>query len=163
MSEIAKETSTSIDGVIRPIRKSEPALETDADIAAIGEGVLAGTHPYLNWTHFAHCAATIHLLLNRPEWVLEDHMPDIIRTYNTAIGVANTERSGYHQTLTLFYIRAIRDFLQPGMTPARAMANLRQSPLRLREYVFDFYSREHLFSTTARVEWVEPDLKPLPF
>jgi hypothetical protein len=161
-----EQPATSIDGVIRPIKKSEPTFATDADIAAIGEGVLAGTHPYLNWTHLAHCAATLYLLLRKPEWVLEEKMPEIIRKYNSAIGVANTDTTGYHETLTIFYIRAIRDFLATegkGLGPAMALAALRQSPIGIREFVFDFYSREQLFSTTARREWVEPDIKPLTF
>jgi hypothetical protein len=124
--------STSIDGVIRPIRKSEPAIVTDADVAAIGEGVLSGTHPYLNWTHLAHCAATLYLLVQKPNWVLEEKMPDIIRNYNSAIGVANTDTTGYHETLTIFYIHAIRNFLATdgkSLGPAVALAALQKSPI----------------------------------
>jgi hypothetical protein len=166
MNSNPEKPSTSIDGVIRPIRKTEPAVASDQDIKAIGEGVLNGTHPYLNWTHLAHCAATLYLLQEKSDWVLEDKMPTIIRDYNDAIGVANTDRTGYHETLTIFYIRAIRDFLAAncqGLGPAEALAALQSSPLGIREFVFEFYSREHLFSVEARQEWVEPDIKPLPF
>ena len=31
-----------------------------------------------------------------------------------------------------------------------------------REFLLCFYSRERLMSERARVEWVEPDLAPLP-
>jgi len=166
MTSKSKLNSTAIDGSIRPIQKSEPALDNDHDIEMIGEGVLAGKHPYLNWTHLAHCAATVYLLKQRPDWRLEDEMPTIIRTYNEAIGVANTDRSGYHHTLTIFYIRAIRDFLETtgrGFGLAETVAVLRRSPLGQREYVFEFYSRAHLFSAAARTDWVEPDIKNFSF
>jgi hypothetical protein len=128
--------------------------------------VLSGTHPYLNWTHLAHCAATLYLLVQKPNWVLEEKMPDIIRNYNSAIGVANTDTTGYHETLTIFYIRAIRNFLATdgkSLGPAVALAALQKSPIGVREFVFDFYTHEQLFSVTARRQWVEPDIKPLPF
>lgn len=39
-------------------------------------------------------------------------LPDIIRTYNQATGVANTDSSAYHETITRASIRAARDFLE---------------------------------------------------
>ncbi len=141
-------------------------MASDVDVIAIGEGVMAGTHPYLNWTHLAHCATTIYLLRARQDLVLEDEMPSIIRSYNNTIGVANTDRSGYHHTLTIFYIRAVRAFLKAeceGLDLAETLSALRRSPLGLREYVFEYFSRDHLFTPMARAQWVEPDVKPLPF
>ena len=38
-------------------------------------------------------------------------MPGIIRTYNEAVGTANTDTAGYHETLTQLYIRGVRAFL----------------------------------------------------
>jgi hypothetical protein len=38
-------------------------------------------------------------------------MPKLIRTYNEATGVANTDTSGYHETITLVSIRAARSVL----------------------------------------------------
>ncbi len=159
-------SSTRLDGVIRPISKSEPPLATDGDIVRIGEAVLAGTHPYLNWTHLAHCATTIYLLRERPDMNLEAEMPKIIRRYNDAIGVANTPDSGYHHTLTLFYIGVIRKFLDDncmGLGLASAVDALRRSPIGKREFVLNYYSRDHLFNPATREQWVAPDLKPLPY
>jgi hypothetical protein len=52
-------------------------------------------------------------------WLLRDRggldvtaeMPRLIRTYNEATGVANTDSGGYHQTITLASIRAARSVL----------------------------------------------------
>jgi hypothetical protein len=158
--------STSIDGTPRSVVKSDPPLDTDADVAGVGEAVLAGTHPYENWTHMAHCAATIYLIHTQPDRDLAHDMPGIIRHYNDCIGVANTATTGYHETLTQFYLRAIRHLLAD--LPADAgladcVAALKNSPLAERDYVFRFYSRDVLFTPQARAQWVDPDVAPLTF
>ncbi len=163
---LPRATSTSIDGQIRPLAKSEPPLATDGDIEYLALAVMAGSHAYSNWTHLAHCALTVYLLRERPARDLERQMGEIIRNYNQAIGVANTARSGYHETLTIFYLRAIRDFLDgecAGLGLARSLARLRASPLGEREFVFTFYSRDRLFDPEKRGIWQEPDLRPLAF
>lgn len=158
--------STSIDGTPRSVVKSDPPHASDADVARIGEGVQAGTHPYEHWTHLAHCAATICLLRERGLDRLTHEMPAIIRRYNETVGVKNTPTAGYHETLTQFYLRAVANLLAtlPSETGlAECVAALKASPLAERDYVFGFYSRDRLFTATARAGWVEPDLKPLPF
>jgi len=157
---------TAIDGTPRSAVKRDPPLDTDAQIAAVGEAVLAGTHPYENWTHMAHCATTIYLLRRRPGTDLEQEMPGIIRRYNDAVGVENTEHSGYHETLTQFYLRAIHDLLKDlpeNAGLADCVAALKASPLAAREFVFRFYSPRHLFKPEARAGWAEPDRAALPF
>jgi len=162
----SRSASTGIDGTPRSVVKTDPPLASDAEVAAVGEAVLAGTHPYAQWTHMAHCATTIYLLRRQPARDLARDMPGIIRRYNEAIGVTNSATSGYHETLTQFYLRAIGDLLAglpDGTGLAASVAALKASPLAAREYVFGFYSRAHLFTPTARATWVEPDLAPLPF
>ena len=159
-------TSTSIDGQIRPLAKSEPPLASDGDIETLALAVLAGSHAYSNWTHLAHCALTVYLLRERPARDLERQIGEIIRNYNQAVGVANTARSGYHETLTIFYLRAIRAFLDrdcASLGLAKSFARLRASPLGEREFVFSYYSRARLFDPEKRGVWQEPDLHPLPF
>jgi hypothetical protein len=85
-----------------------------------------------------------------------------IKRYNAAHGVVATPTSGYHETLTLFWLRVVRSFLEGGRNEARSLVSLanelaasadRDLPLR-------HYTRERLFSPEARASWVEPDLKP---
>lgn len=158
--------NTSIDGTPRAVEKLDPPLSTDVEVRAVGRAVLAGTHPYVNWTHMAHCAATICLLMEGEVEDLDRQIGAIIRHYNECIGIANTSQSGYHETLTLFYLYALKDFIarQPeGSGPAAVVAALRNSPLAARDYVFGFYSREFLFTPEARAEWRAPDLAVPPF
>jgi hypothetical protein len=92
-------------------------------------------------------------------------MPDIIRGYNEATGGANTDTSGYHETITLASIRAARAFLveappQPLFVTCNALMHSR---LGTSEWLLEYWTRSRLFSVEARRKWLEPDIKRLPF
>jgi len=80
------------------------------------------------------------------------------------VGTANTETSGYHETITRFYVRVIEHFLLTAdrNAPFAELATQLLTVYGQRELPLQYYSRELLFSTQARLHWVEPDLKPLP-
>ena len=68
----------------------------------------------------------------------------------------------YHETLTVFWMRHVCAFLSDDFNEGRSLLDLanelaetadKRLPLR-------HYSRELLFSWEARLDWVEPDLKP---
>lgn len=84
------------------------------EIRAIGLGLVDRTLPKPAWTHAAHFAAALWLLACRPELEVSRAMPGIIRAYNQATGVANTDTSGYHERITQASIRAARCFLAAG-------------------------------------------------
>lgn len=135
-------------------------FESDAAIRRVGEGLLARDLPKAEWTHEAHLAACAWLVLERPEIALESQLPDIIRSYNVAVGGENTDSAGYHETLTQLYIIGVRRFL--GTCSAEGLLAkvnaLLSSEMAPRDWPFRFYSRELLFSTAARRGWVQPDL-----
>jgi hypothetical protein len=83
-----------------------PLFSSDTDIARIGLGVLHRTLPKSEWTHAAHFAAAFWILTSDMDATRE--MPRLIRAYNEATGVANTDASGYHETITLVSLRAAR-------------------------------------------------------
>ena len=90
-------------------------------------------------------------------------MPPLIRAYNEATGVANTDTGGYHETITLASIAAARAFLtrQAADTALHDVADrLMQSPLGRPEWLLAYWSRASLFSVAARRGWIEPDLRP---
>jgi hypothetical protein len=139
---------------------------TEAEVAGIGEGLLDRTLAPAIWTHAAHLAATVYLLTRRPELDLARELPRLIRVYNDATGVPNTDTHGYHETLTQFYLRAIAAFLarMPRNLGVAELANrLIASRFGQRDFPLTFYSRERLFSVAARRGWVEPDLAPFDF
>src|SRR5215467_4112751 len=69
-----------------------------------------GTLPKSEWTHAAHVAiAACHVFEHSVEEALEKIRAGIIH-YNTCVGTANTDHSGYHETLTRFWCDRIADF-----------------------------------------------------
>lgn len=138
---------------------------TDAEIAHLGEGLLACTLDRPEWTHEAHLAATTFLLLLRPDIDLDVELPGIIRRFNESVGGVNSETEGYHETVTRAYLRGVRLFLaEAGRSePLHDLVNeLLLSPMGRRDWPLRFYSRERLFSVEARRSFVAPDLGALP-
>jgi hypothetical protein len=138
---------------------------SDEEISAVGHGLLDRTLPKTLWTHAAHFAATLWLLERRPEFEISLEMPGVIRAYNEATGGANTDSSGYHETITQASIRAARAFLveappQPLFVTCNA---LMQSRLGYSDWLLEYWTRSRLFSVEARRSWLEPDIRPLPF
>ena len=138
---------------------------SDEEISLIGLGLLDRTLPKCVWTHAAHFAATLWLLRCRPDVEISRAMPGIIRGYNEATGGANTQTSGYHETITQASIRAARAFLveaPPG--PLFVTCNaLMRSRFGSPDWLLEYWTRPRLFSVEARREWLEPDIKRLPF
>jgi len=136
---------------------------TDAEIAALVEGLLDRSLPKAEWTHAAHLTATLKLVRLRNA-NLERDLPWVIRTYNVAVGGKNTETMGYHETITQAYLAAIRAFeaaLPAGTSDAQAAALLLETPLGDKDWPLTHWSRERLFSVEARRWWMDPDIKPL--
>jgi len=139
-------------------------ISSDADIERIGLGVLMRTLPKPEWTHAAHFAAAIWLL-SRPERDAMREMPGLIRAYNEATGVANTDSTGYHETITLASLKAARAWLRarPNEALHVSLAQLLASSYGRSDWLLAYWSKPLLFSVEARRTWVEPDLAPLPF
>ena len=138
---------------------------TDAEIAHLGEGLLARTLPRAEWTHEAHLAATTYFLLKRPDVDLDVRLPEIIRRYNESVGGVNSDTEGYHETITRVFLRGVRLFLGEAnpREPLHKLVNeLLLSPMGRRDWPMRFYSPERLFSVDARRNFVEPDLAALP-
>lgn len=134
---------------------------TDDAIRALVKGLLDASWPEADWKHREHCVATLGLILFHPEMDLERELPGIIQRYNVAHGGQNTDSSGYHHTITLLYLSAIRHFVKtlPGsMSPGDAARMLLQSPIGKKDYPLRYYSRDRIMSKEARREWVDPDL-----
>ena len=140
-------------------------FSSDAEVAHIGEGLLACSLPRGEWTHEAHLAATTYLLLCRPEVDLDHALPGLIRRYNESVGGVNSDSEGYHETITRVYLCGVRLFLSGAelQEPLWKLVNgLLLSPMGLRDWPLRFYSRARLLSTEARLNFVPPDIADLP-
>ena len=144
----------------------DPRLfHTDAEIAHLGEGLLACTLERAEWTHEAHLGATAYLLLKRRDVDLDTEIPGIIRRFNESVGGVNSDSEGYHETITRVFLHGVRLFLEEAdlRKSLHDLVNeLLLSAIGKRDWPLRFYSRERLFSVEARRHFVEPDLQALP-
>ncbi|HEY0314563.1 MAG TPA: hypothetical protein VGC56_18970 [Allosphingosinicella sp.] len=144
----------------------EPRLFTsDAAIRSLGERMLACTLAKAEWTHEAHLATTLWLVVERPDIVPERDLPHLIRRYNESVGGVNSDTEGYHETITQCFLRGVRGYLArtDASLPLVEKANgLLLAEEGQRDWPLPFYSRELLFSVEARRGWVEPDLAEVP-
>jgi hypothetical protein len=137
---------------------------SDADIERIARGVIERSLPKAEWTHAAHFAAAFWVLSRADMDAMRD-MPGLIRAYNEATGVANTDSTGYHETITLSSLRAARAWLSNRRDRPlhESLTELLSSEFGRSEWLLTYWSKPVLFSVAARREWVDPDMRPLPF
>ena len=135
-------------------------IET-SETTRIAQAMVACTLPKSEWTHHAHLRAGLwHVLEFGPDEALR-LLRERIARYNISVGGANTDASGYHETLTRFYVELIARFVREhgADTPIDELAEALIDCYGDRELPLRFYSRARLFSVEARRQWVEPDLQ----
>ena len=132
------------------------ALDTDATMAEFVSRWERGVLPAAQWTHAAHVAVAAFYASSRDPEATYRAMREGIIHFNECTGVANTEASGYHETLTRFWSATICDFISAGGFPSRieavraAVAAFGDDRKRhLRYYDFDV-----LADPRARREWI---------
>ncbi|MFL5511392.1 MAG: hypothetical protein ACJ8CN_03005 [Gemmatimonadales bacterium] len=135
----------------------------DAQLDDFVARFLERTLPKSEWTHAAHLSVGawhvhrygVDQAVERLRWG--------IRALNDSHGTANTDSSGYHETVTRAYAHLIAEFLagQRNGTLAQRVKVLLASPLAHKNALLRYYSRELLMSVAARREWNGPDLRPL--
>lgn len=136
---------------------------SEADIMRLLQAFENGTLPHKHWTHAAHLTIALWYLRGQAKPEALQHIRKGIQRYNAAVGIQNTSKGGYHETLTLFWVQIVQAFLSKvgayqdivpltnELTHAYADSTL---PLQ-------YYSYDRLMSSEARAIWVEPDLKKL--
>lgn len=143
-------------------------FDDDAALAAHVAALLDATLPKARWTHDGHLAAVAGLMLLHPALDLDAALPRLIRRLNDSHGVPNSDTRGYHETITRFFLAALRDALarDDAAAPAHRRVNalLGTGPLAGgTRALAPYWSEAALFSVAARRSWVPPDLAPLPY
>lgn len=128
---------------------------TDDEFLAAFEGCTL-TRP--EWTHEAHV---------RMAWAYLTRLPiaDALKAARSGIlrlNAAFGNSTGYHETITVAFVRVIAHRLQAGDDfPTFRGRNPdlldRTLPALLRHY-----TKDRLFSAEARAAFIDPDLEPLP-
>jgi len=134
-------------------------LAIDAFLAAF-EG---GTLPKGEFTHAGHLTAGACYVHMFDEAEAINHMRLCVRRFNEAVGGQNTETSGYHETITVFWIRVLAAVraLYPELGRAEFAAHAVQAYRDRRDVFRDFYDFDVLASVEARRIWIEPSVKPI--
>lgn len=133
--------------------------EIDEFLAAFENGTL----PKAEWTHGAHLLTGACYVHELGEAAATDKMRECVQRYNLVVGGQNTDTSGYHETITVAWIKLLAKLLRETQPIARAtFARLalerfeRDRGILQRHYDFDLVN-----SVEARKQWVPPTLTPL--
>ena len=134
---------------------------TDEEVDLLVKAFEERTLPKSDWTHAAHLVVGLYYCYHNPLGVAKNLMSDGIYWLNDAHGTPNTETSGYHETLTVFWLRTVAAYLDRTGRDAglAALANGLLAEVDDTRLPLRYYSRARLFSTEARLAYVEPDLE----
>jgi len=134
-------------------------LESEPALANFIDQFERGTLPKAMWTHGAHLAVGTWYLVNFPEEIAIGRVRAGIQHYNRCVGTRNTPDSGYHETLTLFWLEIIRRYLL-DMEIGDKLKALRSVVVEFggqRDLFRRYYSFDVVASREARARWVAPD------
>ena len=135
--------------------------KTDGEIKLLIERFENCTVTAKEWTHYAHLTAAFWYCLREPDLeTATAKMRDGIFKLNAAHKTPNTPTRGYHETLTVFWMQTVADFLVniKGKDSLTELANALIETCGDSGLPLKFYSRDCLFSLAARENYVEPDL-----
>jgi hypothetical protein len=136
-------------------------FERDEEVNLLAKAFEERTLPKSEWTHAAHLVVGLYYCYHHPLGVAKNLMSDGIYWLNDAHGTPNTETSGYHETITVFWLRTVANYVEKTGRE-HGLAKLANGLIALcadPDLPLKYYSRECLFSTAARMNYVEPDLE----
>ena len=118
-----------------------------------------GTWPIANWKHGHHLVmATCYVFAHgRGEALARARVN--IRKYNEAQGGKNTEDSGYHETLTVFWIDVVTRAIPSEKSRVEAVRSVVSALAPQRDLWREYYSFDVVKSREARAVYIPPDLR----
>jgi hypothetical protein len=136
-------------------------LESNESFRQFISGFEQGTLPLTSWNHTAHVAMAAWYLQTLPESDVVERVRQNIRHYNECAGVPNTPDRGYHETLTIFWLNTIREFLAAEPAPEEPLDGVRRTVAEFgsrRDLFRKYYSFDVIASRAARANWIPPDI-----
>ena len=137
-----------------PRVKVDVSFSGNDEIADLVLKFEACTWPYEHWTHRAHLAVGLSYLCALPFDEAHARIRQQNQKYNQLCGDPN----GYHETITVLFLRKI----------AAALARKHSLPLHrltpelvdqcAMDWIYRYYSRSRIWSPEAQRAWVEPML-----
>jgi hypothetical protein len=120
--------------------------------------------PKAEWNHAGHVAMAAYLLYDSDVDAALPKVRKAIRTYIEATGGRNTASNGYHETLTVFWMRVVAAKLRELQAASRleAVRGVVAAYGEARRLHTLYYSHDlHAADAVARRQWVEPDLRQI--
>jgi len=141
-------------------QKLDIPFQSDTEIVEMVEQFEQCQWPYERWTHRAHLGVAATYLQRFPFDLALQRVRHHIQQYNQKCGDPN----GYHETVTILFMRKIRSYLQ-GQTPDTSLTAAVDSLTQEcnKQWLLKYYTAERLWSSEAKRSWLEPDLQMLDF
>jgi hypothetical protein len=132
--------------------------KTEEEIRTLVESFEACSFHPSEFRHYQHLAVALWYVRNLSFKEATDKVTSGIRRLAETYG-----KSGYHETITLFWLRVVACFVadRENLTLPE-LANTLIDHCVEKNLISRHYSADLLASAKAKAEWVEPDLKPLP-
>jgi hypothetical protein len=140
------------------------ALDSEEKLEEFLDVFFCRALPKAEWTHAAHVTLAASLLYDADVKTVLPRVRQAIRSHNEAVGTENSDSSGYHETLTIFWLRVVADKLKEEKAASRLDAVRSAVAAFGEERALHtlYYSTDVVKDSVARREWVEPDLRRLP-
>jgi hypothetical protein len=142
-------------------RKKMFKYDSDEKIYSLVQAFEAATVSRDDWKHAEHLVVALYYVSRFDlEAAIEKMRSGVLNLLANGFGVDLTKEMPYHETLTVFWMRTVSDFLS-----SRTGAFLPDTTKELvekfdKDYPLRFYTRERLFSEEARAVYVEPCKRP---
>ena len=136
----------------------------EMEIEAVVRGFEDCTMPDAAFDHPSHLVVAL-FYLHRARLTVPEAATRMRASLYRFLDHHGHDRRKYNETITLFWIKLVRGFLNKTDT-ARTAANIASEMVASfgnSKIIYDYYSKEWLMSEEARRAWVEPDIKPLDF
>jgi hypothetical protein len=133
---------------------------TEAEIDAFLAAFEGCRLPKERWTHEAHLLTGACYVHAQGQAAAMEKMRGCIQRYNESVGGKNTETSGYHETITMAWIKLLDGLLREvGMIERADFARIAVERFAGDKEIFRrYYSFDLVGSVEARRSWVEPTL-----
>jgi hypothetical protein len=132
---------------------------SDAEIAEVVQRFEACTFGGAEFTHARHLTVLVGYLSRGSEQDALSAMREGLLRFSAHHNVPTL----YHETITAFWVCVVDRFLR-SRRPTAPLHVLANEVVRLygdKNLVFNYYTRDRLFSPEGRAGWLEPDLRPL--
>jgi hypothetical protein len=110
------------------------------------------------WTHEAHVRMAWLYITRFPTAEALERVRTGIQKLNASFG----NSTGYHETITVTFVRLIGARLAPGEDYSAFRERNPDLLERTLTALLHYYTRDRLHSPEARAGFIEPDLEPLP-